>query len=155
MAIWISWNIDIGRSLNSRDSFPRRKFKNRALTSCSPGPILPPSTVSFELHAKTPEEIDVGKCNFRNFRSSVTLTLTLNRVEVTLVRTSGREKTCCGTMLMLLFFLWQQSWILWQQSSTKLQFGSTIYFNTKYLTSSQHRTTLANLQKISVNGAQL
>ena len=29
MAIWISWNLDILRSLNSRDSFPRRKFQNR------------------------------------------------------------------------------------------------------------------------------
>jgi len=36
------------------------------------------------------EEIDLEKCNFRNFRSSVTLTLTLDRVEVILVRISGR-----------------------------------------------------------------
>ena len=34
------------------------------------------------------EEIDLEKCNFLNFRSSVTLTL--DRVEVTLVRISGR-----------------------------------------------------------------
>jgi len=33
------------------------------------------------------EEIDLEKCNFRNFESSVTLTL--DRVEVTLVRISG------------------------------------------------------------------
>jgi len=32
------------------------------------------------------EEIDIEKCNFRNFSSPVTLTLTLDRVEVTLVR---------------------------------------------------------------------
>ena len=51
--------MDIGQSLNSRDSFPRRKFKNRAPTSCSPGPILSLSTVSFELHAKVAEEIYV------------------------------------------------------------------------------------------------
>jgi len=57
VAIWISWNMDKGRSLNSRDSFPRRKFKNRAPTSCSPGPILWPPTISFELHAKPAEEI--------------------------------------------------------------------------------------------------
>ena len=51
--------------------------------------------------------IDVEKCNFRNFESSVTLTLTLDRVEVTLVQISGRgvpthqirwksEKNFCG-----------------------------------------------------------
>jgi len=80
MAVWISWNIDIGVSLNSRDSFPIRKFKNRAPTTCSPGPILWPPTISFELHAKQAEEIDLEKCTFRNFGSSVTLTL--DRVEV-------------------------------------------------------------------------
>jgi len=37
------------------------------------------------------EEIDPEKCNFGNFRSSVTLILTLDRVEVILVRTSGRS----------------------------------------------------------------
>jgi len=36
------------------------------------------------------EEIDLEKCNFRNFRSPVTLTVTLDRVEVILVRISGR-----------------------------------------------------------------
>ena len=36
------------------------------------------------------KEIYLEKCSFRNFRSPVTLTLTLNRVEVTKVRTSGR-----------------------------------------------------------------
>ena len=36
------------------------------------------------------EEIDIEGCNFRNFRSSVTLTLTLDRVDVILVRISGR-----------------------------------------------------------------
>jgi len=90
VAIWISWNMDTGRSLNSRDSFPRRKFKNWAPTSCSPGPILWPPTISFEVHAKPAEEIDLEKCTFWNFGSSVTLTLTLDRVEVTLVRTTGR-----------------------------------------------------------------
>jgi len=64
MAIWISSNIDIGQSLNSRDSFPRRKFKNRAPTSCSPGPILWPPTIRFELHAKTAEEIDLEMCSY-------------------------------------------------------------------------------------------
>ena len=37
-------------------------------------------------HAKPAEEIDIEKCTFRNFGKSVTLTLTLDRVEVTLVR---------------------------------------------------------------------
>jgi len=83
-------NIDIEQSLNSRDSFPRWKFKNRAPTGYSPGPILWPATISFELHAKMAEEIDLEKCTFRNFGSSVTLTLTLDRVEVTLVCISGR-----------------------------------------------------------------
>jgi len=36
------------------------------------------------------EEIDVEKCNFHNFGRSVTLTVTFCRVEVTLVRISGR-----------------------------------------------------------------
>jgi len=36
------------------------------------------------------EEIDVEKCNFRNSSSSVTLILTLDWVDVTLVRISGR-----------------------------------------------------------------
>jgi len=56
--------ISSRRNLNSRDSFSRRKFKNRALTGCSPGPILSPSTISFELHVKTVEVIDPEKWNF-------------------------------------------------------------------------------------------
>jgi len=36
------------------------------------------------------KEIDLEKCNCRNFKSSLTLTLTLDRVEVTLVRISGQ-----------------------------------------------------------------
>jgi len=63
MAIWISWNIDIRRSLNSRDSF-RRKFENRAPKSCRPGPTLSISTISFELHAKLAEEIDLQMCSY-------------------------------------------------------------------------------------------
>jgi len=77
--------MDIRRSLNSGDSFPIRKFKNRAPTSCSPRPLLSSSIMSFELHEKTAEKIDLEKCNFRNFGRSVTLTLTLDRVEVTLM----------------------------------------------------------------------
>ena len=82
--------MDIWCSLNSRDSFPGRKFKNRAPTSCSPGPVLSSPIITFELHAKTAEEIDLEKCTFRNFGSSVTLTLTLDRVEVTLVCICGQ-----------------------------------------------------------------
>ena len=89
--------------MNSRDSFPSWKLKNRASTSCSPGPILWPPTISFEVNAEMAEEIDLEKCTFCNFGSSVTL----NRVEVTLVRICGRglpthqirwksEKTFCG-----------------------------------------------------------
>ena len=52
MAIGILWNMNILRSLNSRDSFPRRKFENRAQTSCRSGAILSLPTISFELHAK-------------------------------------------------------------------------------------------------------
>jgi len=55
----MSSNIDIGRSLNSHDSFPKWKFKNRAPTRCSTGPILWPPTISFELHAEMAEERDV------------------------------------------------------------------------------------------------
>jgi len=87
---WISWNIDIPGGMNCCDSFSRRKFQNRAPTSCSPGPILLSTTISFELHAKTAKEIDLEKYYFRNFRSSVTLTLTLDRVAVTLVCIFGR-----------------------------------------------------------------
>jgi len=90
IAVRISWNIDILRSLNSHDSFPKRKFENRAQTSYRLGVIKSLPTISFEFHAKTAEEIDLEKCNFRNFRSSVTLTLTLDQFEVTLVRISGR-----------------------------------------------------------------
>ena len=53
----MSSHIDILRSLNSRDSFPRSKVENQAQTSCSPGPILSISTVSIELHAKVAEEM--------------------------------------------------------------------------------------------------
>jgi len=44
----------------------------------------------FELHTKMAEEIDLEKCNFCNFRSPMTLTWTLNWVQVTLVRMSGQ-----------------------------------------------------------------
>jgi len=64
MAIWMSGNIDIPRSLNSCDSFPRRKVENRAQTRCSPGPTLSLTNISFELHAKVAEEIDLEMCGY-------------------------------------------------------------------------------------------
>ena len=76
-------NIEIRRSLNSRDSFFRWKFKNRAPTSCSPGPILWPPTISFELHADMAEEIYLEMCTYGQLsevQCSVTLTLTLDQV---------------------------------------------------------------------------
>ena len=81
--IWPFENAVIStfREVWSRDSL---------LTSCRPGPILSQPTISFELHAKMAEEIDLEKCNFGNFRSSVYLILTLHRLEVTLVHISGR-----------------------------------------------------------------
>ena len=106
MVMWISWNIDIPRSLNLRDSFPRRKFENRALTSCRRSILTANNQFSATCeHGREDRPIE---CNFRNFESSVTLTLTLDWVEVTLVRTSGRglltyqirskseKKTFCG-----------------------------------------------------------
>ena len=64
MAIWISWNIDIRLNLNSRDSFPGRKFENRTPTSCRPGAIVSLSTISFDVHAKVAEEIDLELCSY-------------------------------------------------------------------------------------------
>jgi len=64
MAIWSSLNIENRRSLNSRDSFPRRKFKNRAPAGCSPGTVLSSAIISFELYAKTAEEIDLESAIF-------------------------------------------------------------------------------------------
>jgi len=67
MAIWISWNIDTPRSLNSHDSFPIRKFENRAPNSCRAGPILSLATISFELHANMAEKIDLEMCSYGQF----------------------------------------------------------------------------------------
>jgi len=83
LSLWKFCNIDIPQSLKSRDSIPRRKFKHRAPTSCRLGPMLLSSTISFEPHVKMVEEIDLEKCNFWMFRSSMALTLTLDRVKVT------------------------------------------------------------------------
>ena len=46
--------------------------------------MLSPTTICFELQAKTAEEIDLEKCNFGNFGGSVTSILTLDsKVKVT------------------------------------------------------------------------
>jgi len=45
--------------MNCSDTFPRKKFENRAPTGCRPGPILSTSPVSFEQCAKMAEEIDL------------------------------------------------------------------------------------------------
>jgi len=60
----MSWNTDIWPSLNSRDSFPRRKFENRAPICCRSGPTLSLPTTSFELHAKVAEQIDLEMCGY-------------------------------------------------------------------------------------------
>jgi len=57
----MSWNINIPWSLNSSDTFPRRKFENRPPTRCREGHILLTSTISFELHAKV-AEIELEMC---------------------------------------------------------------------------------------------
>jgi len=67
MATRFSWNIDISWSLNSHDSFPGRKFENRTPTGYRPGPILWLSTMSFELHEKVAEEIDLELCSYGQF----------------------------------------------------------------------------------------
>jgi len=53
--------------------------------------MLSPPTISFELHAKMADDIDLEKCNFHKFGSSMTLTLTLDRVEVALMHISDRD----------------------------------------------------------------
>jgi len=45
------------------------------------------ATISFELHAKTAEEIDIEMCSYRQFKCSMTLALTLERVKVISVYT--------------------------------------------------------------------
>jgi len=64
------------QSTEGIDSFLRRKLENRS-------PILSLLTISFELHAKMVEEIDLENCNFRKFR--IPVTLTLDWVEVILM----------------------------------------------------------------------
>jgi len=50
--------------MNCSDTFPRRKFENRTTTGCRSGPILSTSSISFELHAKVTEDIDLETCSY-------------------------------------------------------------------------------------------
>ena len=50
--------------MNSRDSFRGRKFENRAPTSCRTGAIVSLSAISFDVHAKVAEEIDLEMCSY-------------------------------------------------------------------------------------------
>jgi len=50
--------------MNCSATFPRKKFENRATIGCRPGPILSTSSISFELHAKVVEEIDLETCSY-------------------------------------------------------------------------------------------
>ena len=59
--------------------------------TCSPGPILWPSTISFELHAEMAEEIDPVMGNCRKFECSVTLTLD----QVKVMSTDSTCRTTC------------------------------------------------------------
>jgi len=99
MAIWISWNIDIQRSLNSHDSFPRRKFENWAPTSCRLGPIPSMSTITFELHAKV-AEIDPEMCSYGQLsevQMDSDLYLTLDRVKIASTYRLCNIHTTCRT----------------------------------------------------------
>jgi len=77
MAIWVSWNIDIRQNLNSRDSFPGRKFEKLAPISCRPGAIVSLSTISFDVHEKVAEEINLEMCSYEQL-SKVQMLLDLD-----------------------------------------------------------------------------
>jgi len=47
-----------------RDSLPGRKFENRTPTSWRPRAIVSQSTISFDVHAKVAEEIDLEMCSY-------------------------------------------------------------------------------------------
>jgi len=94
MAIWNSCNVDISWSLNSRDNFSKRKFENWAPTrSRIYHPFLSPRQNG---GGDRPIESAIFG-NFRKFRSPVTLTLTLDRIEVTSCSTHSRP-TCSISM---------------------------------------------------------
>jgi len=50
--------------MNCSDTFPIRKFENRTTTGYRSGPILSTSSISFELHSKVAEDIDLETCSY-------------------------------------------------------------------------------------------
>jgi len=50
--------------MTSRDSVPGRKFENRTPTSCTSCAIVALSTISFDVHAKVAEQIDLELCSY-------------------------------------------------------------------------------------------
>ena len=50
--------------MTSRDSLPGKKFENRTPTSCTSCAIVSLSTISFDVHAKVAEEIDLEMCSY-------------------------------------------------------------------------------------------
>jgi len=83
MAIWISWNIDIPRSLNSCDSFHRRKFKNRATKSCRADPNYITINHQFWATRENGRRDRLRKVQFPELQ-------TFDQVEVILVCISGQ-----------------------------------------------------------------
>jgi len=67
-------------------AFLQKKFQNRAPKRCRPGVVLSPATISFELHAKVAEEIELEMCScgqLSEVQMVCDLDLTLDRVKVT------------------------------------------------------------------------
>jgi len=55
-----------------------------APTSCTPGAIVSLSTISFDVHAKVAEEINLEMCSYEQLSEvKCSVTLTLDRVKVT------------------------------------------------------------------------
>ena len=50
--------------MKSRDSLPGWKFENLAPTGCRPGAIVSLSTISFDVHAKVAEELNLEMCSY-------------------------------------------------------------------------------------------
>ena len=63
--------------MTSRDSLPGRKFENRTPTSCTSCAIVSLSTISFDVHAKVAEEIDLEMCSYEQL-SEVQMVCDLN-----------------------------------------------------------------------------
>jgi len=50
--------------MSCSDTFRRWKFENRTMTGCRSGPVLSMSSISFELHSKVAEDIDLETCSY-------------------------------------------------------------------------------------------